>query len=83
VRAEPRREKCQKLREYLVSRPTRGRGGGGEGGGDEGMAGAAEEETSPTRRENRGAARQRKRKGGTKQTVKTRRNLAGKCNKPA
>jgi len=47
-----------------------------------------EEETSPTRRENRRAVRpiplrRGNAKGETKQTVKTRRNLAGKRNKPA
>jgi len=47
-----------------------------------------EEETSPTRRENRRAVRpiplrRENAKGETKQTVKTRRNLAGKRNKPA
>lgn len=54
MRAEPWREKCQKLREYPISRTD----------GETGQTRAAEkeeeeeeEETSPTRRENRGAAR--------------------------
>lgn len=90
MRAEPRREKCQKLREYLVSRAddATGQTGAAEEEEEEEEDEEAEEETSPTRRENRGAARPTPRrrgyaKGETKQTVKTRRNLAGKCNKPS
>jgi len=73
VKAKPWREKCQKLQDPVSCIEEEEE---------------EEEETSSTRRENRGAARpippsRGNAKGETKQTVKTRRNLAGKRNKPA